>query len=141
MAELGKAELDRQEDEQKVDQASVQEDNVEGNVEEAEGCADGTRQSYSQHSERCPEPQRLDMSPRGMFPKRRVGDDDMEDDSLDKRPRLRSPTISYRTDAESVGSNMDDPAIDMLNDIDKKILSASIMGDHIIEVYSPERVA
>ena len=32
-------------------------------------------------------------------------------------------------------------AIDMLDDVDKKILSASILGVDITEVYSPERVA
>ena len=65
----------------------------------------------------------------------------MEDESQDKRPRPRSPTISYRTDGESVGSNMDDRAIDMRNDTDKKILLAVIMGIDITEIYSPERVA
>ena len=53
----------------------------------------------------------------------------------------RGETISYRTDAESVGSQMDDTSIDMLDDVDKKILSASILGVDIIEVCSPERVA
>ena len=64
----------------------------------------------------------------------------MEDESQDKRPRLRSPTISYRTDAESVRSHMDDAPIDLLDDVDKKILSASILGVDITEVYSPKRV-
>ena len=64
----------------------------------------------------------------------------MEDESQDNRPRPRSPTISYRTDAESVGSNMDDRTIDMFGDTDKKILSAAIMGVDITETYSPERV-
>ena len=64
----------------------------------------------------------------------------MEDESHDKQPRPRSPTISYRSDAESVGSNMDDTTIDLLNDIDKKILPASILGVDITEVCSPERV-
>ena len=36
---------------------------------------------------------------------------------------------------------MDDALIDLPNDIDKKILSASILGVEITEVYSPERVA
>ena len=39
VAEIGQAKLDRQEDEQKVDQASVQEGNVEGYVEQAEETA------------------------------------------------------------------------------------------------------
>ena len=65
----------------------------------------------------------------------------MEDELQDKKPRPRSPTVSYRTDAESVGFNMDDRNLDMLDDIDKKILSAAIMGVDITEIYSPERVA
>ena len=65
----------------------------------------------------------------------------MEDESQDKRPRLRSPTSSYRADADSVWTNMDDAPIDLLNDIDKKILSPSIFDADITEVYSPERVA
>ena len=65
----------------------------------------------------------------------------MEDDSHDTGPRTRSPNISWRTDAESVGSNMHDRAIDVFNDTDEKILSASIMGVDITEIYSPERVA
>ena len=65
----------------------------------------------------------------------------MEDESKDQKARPRSPTISYLTDAESVGSNMDDRSLDTLDDIDKKILSAAIMGVDITEIYSPERVA
>ena len=63
----------------------------------------------------------------------------MEDDSPDKRPRPRSPTISYKTDAEPAGSNMDDGDIGMLNEIGKKILSSYIMGVDITEIYSPEK--
>ena len=65
----------------------------------------------------------------------------MEDASQDKNTRPRSPTISYRTDAESVGSNMEDASIDLLDDTDKKIFSASILGVDNTELYSPERVA
>ena len=36
---------------------------------------------------------------------------------------------------------MDDAPIDLLNDIDRKIPSASTLGVDITEVYSPERVA
>ena len=36
---------------------------------------------------------------------------------------------------------MDDADIGMLDDVDRKILSASILGVDITEVYSPERVA
>ena len=88
-----------------------------------------------------PEPEIFDISSRMATPKRRIDDDDREDESQDKRPRPSSPTISYRTDAESVGSNMDDRAIDTLDDADKKIFSAAIMGVDITEIYSPERVA
>ncbi len=49
--------------------------------------------------------------------------------------------MSYETDAESVGSNMDEGDTGMLNVIDRKILSSSIMGVDITEIYSPERVA
>ena len=82
----------------------------------------------------------IDISSRRAKPKRRFDDDDMEGDSQDKKPRPRSPTVSYRTDAESVGSNMDDRNLDMLDDIDKKVLSAAIMGVDITEIHSPERV-
>ena len=43
----------------------------------------------------------FDMSPRTSS-KRQAGDDDMDDDSRDKRLRPGSPTVSYRTDADSV---------------------------------------
>ena len=36
---------------------------------------------------------------------------------------------------------MDDTMIDLFNDVDKKILSASILRVDITEVYCPERVA
>ena len=36
---------------------------------------------------------------------------------------------------------MDDRSFDMLDDIDRKIFSAAIMGVNITEIYSPERVA
>ena len=44
-------------------------------------------------------------------------------------------------DAESTGSKMDDGDIGTLNEIDRKIRSACIMGVDITEIYSPERVA
>ena len=49
--------------------------------------------------------------------------------------------MSYKTDDASVGSNadMDECDIGMLNEIDMKILSSSIMGVDITEIYSPER--
>ena len=135
VAEIGQAELDREENERKVDQAPVQEDNLEGSVEEAEGTAPMEQGApISSTPRNAPEPKRFDMSPRGTSPKRKIGDDDMEDDSRDKRPRPRCPTISYRTDAHSVGSNMDGRAIDMHKDTDKNIFSASIMGVDIVEV-------
>ena len=46
----------------------------------------------------------------------------MEDDSTDKRPRP--------------GSNMDEGDIGMLDEPDRKILSSSIMGVVITEIYS-----
>ena len=57
-------------------------------------------------------------------PKRRAeNEDDMEDDSTDKRMRPRSLTVSYRTDAESVESNADmgEGDLSMLDETDKKI--------------------
>ena len=36
---------------------------------------------------------------------------------------------------------MDDTTIDMLDDVDRKIFSASILSVDVTEVYSPERVA
>ena len=125
-------------DEQDVDQVQGQEDGAEGNVEGADETAPMEQGTPDPSTPRdAPEPQRFDTSPRGSSPKRRVGNDDMEDDSQDKRPRPRSPTVSYRTDAESVGSNMDGGEIGMLDETNKKILSASIMGVDITEIYSP----
>ena len=63
----------------------------------------------------------------------------MDDDSPDKRLRFRSPTVSYRTDADS--DRMDDGILSGLNEIDRNILAAAIMGVDITEVFSPERVA
>ena len=63
----------------------------------------------------------------------------MDDDSPDKRSRPRSPTVSYRTDADSDG--MDDGSLSGLNEVDRKIRAAAIMGVDITEVFSPERVA
>ena len=80
----------------------------------------------------------FDLSPRSSF-KRRVDDDDMEDDSQDKRLRPRSPTVSYRTDEDS--EIMDDGGVNGLDEIDRKFLSAAILNVDITEVYSPERVA
>ena len=66
VAEIGQAKLDRQEEEQKVGQAPVQEDNVEGNVEEAEESAAMDQGNPTPSIRRyAPEPQRFDMSPRG----------------------------------------------------------------------------
>ena len=141
MAEIGQAKLDRAADEPREDQIPGRKD-VEGSTEEAEENTAMDQNDISPSIPRnAPEPERFDIASREATPKRRIGEDDMEEDSHKKRPRPRSPTISYRTDAESVGSNMDDRAIDMLNDTDKKILSAPIMGVDITEIYSPERVA
>ena len=71
------------------------------------------------------------LSPR-WSPTRRAGNDDMEDDSQDKRPRPRSPTVPYRTDADS--DIMNDGGLDGLDEIDRKILSVSILNVDITEV-------
>ena len=63
----------------------------------------------------------------------------MEDDSQDKRPRPRSPTESYRTYADS--DVIDDGTLNGFDEVDRKILSAAVLGMDITEVYSPERVA
>ena len=47
--------------------------------------------------------------------------------------------MSYRTDADS--DVMDDGSLSGLNEVDRKILTAAIMGADITEVFSPERVA
>ena len=139
MAEVGQAELDTENDEPKTDQA--QEDNVEGDVNDAEVTTPMDQGSPVPSTPRdAPDPEWFDISSKQSSPQRRIGEDDMEDESQDKKPRPRSSTISYRTDAESVCSQMDDTSIDMLDGVDKKILSASILGLDITEVYSPERV-
>ena len=135
VAEIGQAELDKQAE---GDKEHVPDQNVENEDDVAElfGNFDDTPEVQRG-------PQRFDLSPRGSIPKRRTENDDMEDDSTDKRLRPRSPTVSYKTDDASVGSNidMDECDIGMLNEIDRKIFSSSIMGVDITEIYSPERVA
>ena len=76
----------------------------------------------------------FDVSPRGTTPKRRVDDDEMEDDAPEKRQRPRTPAISYCTDADLVGSDMDDGTLDGLRGIDQKIFSAAILGVDTTEV-------
>jgi hypothetical protein len=117
-AEIGQAELDKQ---AKVDEEHLPEGQMfpepvaenEDDVAELFGDFDDAPEVQRG-------PQRFDLSPRGSIPKRRVENDDMEDDSTDKRLRPRSPTISYRTDDASVGSNADmiEGDIGMLNEID-----------------------
>ena len=63
----------------------------------------------------------------------------MEDDSQDKRPRPKRPTVLYRTDADS--DIMNDGGLDGLDAIDRKILLAAILNVDITEVYSRERGA
>ena len=58
----------------------------------------------------------------------------MEDDSQDKWPRPRSPTVSYRTDEDSETTS--DGGLDGLDEIDRKIFSAAILNVDITEVYS-----
>ena len=129
VAEIGQAELDKQAE---VDEEHVPDQNVENEDDVAELFGDFDDAPELQRG-----PQRFDLSPRGSIPKRRAENDDMEDDSTDKRLRPRSPTVSYKTDDASVGSNadMDECDIGMLNEIDRKILSSSIMGVDITEIY------
>ena len=143
--EIGQAELDKEGNEQQDDPVPQQEEDVEGAVEAGEEVrAAGEVAPMDQGSpnpnipREGPAPQHVDMSPRGASPKRRAGEDEMEDDSQDKLPRLRSPTISYRTDAESVDSRMDEGSLGGLNETDRKILSAAILGADVTEIYSPE---
>ena len=106
VAEIGQAEIDRANDEQKIDKA--QDDIGEGVVPETMITAPMDQGSPVPSTPRdVPEPDRFDISSRPATPKRRIDEDDMEDESQDKKPRPRSATISYRTDAESVGSQMD----------------------------------
>ena len=137
VAEIGQAELDKENAEPETDQTLYREDVVEGNVDEAPMDQGSPIPSTTRDA---PDPERFDISSRHPSPKRRINDDDMEDESQDKKPRPRSPTISYRTDAESVGSNMDDRTSDDLDDTDKKILSVATMGIDITEIYSLERL-
>ena len=69
---------------------------------------------------------------------RGADNDDMEVDAQDKPSRPRSPTVSYHTDAYS--NVMEDGTLDGLDEFDRKILSAAILGVDVTEVYSPERV-
>ena len=109
VAEMGQAEIDEQarvgkepEVQHEIDQEATPEHKEENEDDIAEIFGD-----FDDAPELHRGPQRFDMSPRSSIPKRRAENDDMDDDSPDKRVRPRSPTISYRTDAESVGSNMD----------------------------------
>ena len=65
----------------------------------------------------------------------------MDDDAPEKRPRPRSPTISYSTDATSVGNHMDDGSLDGLDGADRRICSAAVLAVDITEIHSPEWVA
>ena len=60
----------------------------------------------------------------------------INDSSQNNRARPRSPTVSYRTDADS--EIMNDGGLDGLDEIDRKILSAAILDVDITEEYSPE---
>ena len=86
MAEIGQAELDKESGEPKADQ--VQEDNVEGDVNEAEVAAPMDQGSPVSSTPRdAQDPERLDISSRHSSPKSGIGEDDMEDESQDRRPR------------------------------------------------------
>ena len=138
VAEMGQAEMDKENAEPETERQQTDTSRVEGNIDKAPMDQGSPVPSTPRGA---PFPERFDKSSRHSSPKRRINEDDIENESQDKKPRPSSPTISYRTDAESVGSNMDDRAIDMLNDTDKKILSAAIMGVDTTEIYTPEKVA
>ena len=66
----------------------AQEDNVEGDVNEAEITAPMDQGSPVPSTPRdAPDPERFDISSRQPTPKRRIGEDDMEDESQDKQKR------------------------------------------------------
>ena len=61
VAEIGQAELDKQEDEQNADQAQGQEDNAEGNVDEAAEADPMDHGTPATTPRDAPEPQRFDV--------------------------------------------------------------------------------
>ena len=141
VAEIGQAEIDKESGEQGNNQEPQQEDiNENSNDPDGAGGVEPMVQGSPMPStpREGPAAEHFDLSPRSFF-KRRAEDDDVEDDSQDKRPRPRSPTVSYRTDADS--NIMNDGGLDGLGKIDRKILSAAILDVDITEVHSPERVA
>ena len=141
VAEIGQAEIDKESGEPVNIQEPQQKDTNENTIgpEEAGGVEPMVQGSpIPSNSGEGTAAEHFDLSPRSSF-KRRVDDDDMEDDSQDKRPRPRSPTVSHRTDADS--EIMNDGGLDGLDEIDRKILSAAILNVDMTEVYSSERVA
>ena len=143
VVEIGQAEIDKETKvqekpnvEHEVDQGTAPDRKMENEDDVAELL--GNFDDAPELSGEGADTDHFDMSPRSSF-KRRNDDDDMEDGSQDKRLRPRSPTVSYRTDEDSV--IMDDVGLNGLDEIDRKILSAAILNVDITEVYSPERVA
>ena len=122
VAEIGQAEIDKEANEQDSNQAPQQEDtNENSNDPEGAGGVEPMAQGspIPSTSREGPAAEYFDLSPRSS-PKRRAENDDMEDDSQDKRLRPRSPTVSYRTDADS--DIMNDGGLDGLDEIDRKIV-------------------
>ena len=124
-AEIGQAIIDSenaeddkaQEVPQNVIEANMDEDN--GSPEEAGGVEpmdQGTPNPVTPMANSSTE--HFDMSPRTSS-KRQAEEDDTDDESPDKRLRPRSPTVSYRTDADSDG--MDGGTLSGLNEVDRKI--------------------
>ena len=139
VAEIGQAEIDKGtkfDAGHEVDQGTAQEQKMENENDVADlfGNFDDDQEPSGEGAAT----EHFDMSPRSSF-ERTGGEDEMEDDSTDKRLRPRSPTVSYRTDEDS--DIMDDGGLNGLDEIDRKILSAAILNVDITEVYSQERVA
>ena len=106
-AEIGQSIIDNENAENNDVQEAPQND-IEENAEEDDNIPEGTG-GVEQTDQQAPDSstpmessttEHFDMSPRATS-KRQVENDDMDDDSPDKRLRPRSPTVSYRTDADS----------------------------------------
>ena len=77
--------------------------------------------------------------------KRRGEPDDMEDDDHKQRrfddDQAMSIPGSPDDQPEFKHQKIDDDMLDSMDEVDRKILAASILGVDITEVYSPERIA
>jgi hypothetical protein len=123
-AEIGQSIIDN-ENAGDVDVQEAPQNDIEENAEEGDNIPEGTG-GDEQMDQQAPDSstpmessatEHFDMSPRTTS-NRQAEKDDMDDDSPDKRWRPRSPTVSYRTDADSDG--MDDGTLSGLNEIDRK---------------------